>query len=76
MNKEPEIEPLDGETILQTIEDCADRIMASLEVNDCDETVFLALKRDVGVIDLKINHEIYTLENGEWTKTGKRGQLK
>lgn len=68
MAYDPNIEPLDGQTILQTIEDCADRIMASLEMNDCDEQILISLNRNEGMFNLAINKETYALKKGEWEK--------
>lgn len=61
------VEPYDDdETILQTIEDCADRIMMALEVNDCDEKVRIEVSRNTGIFDLQINGTTYHLAHGEW----------
>lgn len=61
------VEPYDDdETILRTIEECVDRIMMVLEINDCDEKVLISASRDNGLINLSINKETYRLEKGEW----------
>ena len=64
--KADEVEPLDGETILKTLIDCADRMMMCLEMNDCDEHVAMRISRDSGLICLDINNEVYLLSEGEW----------
>lgn len=53
-------------TILKTIEEAADKLMATLESNDCDEVVCVHISRNTGLINLAHNKEVYALRSGEW----------
>lgn len=56
-------------TILNEIEKHVDAIMNLLNAEDCEEKVSVHISRDMSVLNLAINKELYIhSRKGEWNK--------